>query len=100
MKKMSVYNYLYLTGVFSLIFGIAILSLVGVNLWNYFGPEFSQEKTPIVSFSDTITKQMVVYDTVVQKVVVKPKEPINTVVLATPQAQVTETPPPTLDTTK
>jgi hypothetical protein len=43
---------------------------------------------------------MVVYDTVVQKVVVKPKEPINTVVVATPQTQVTETPPPSLDTTK
>jgi hypothetical protein len=100
MKKMSVYNYLYLTGVFSLIFGIAILWLIGVNLWDYFGPKFSEEKTPIVSFSDTIVKQMIVYDTVVQKVVVKPKESVNTVIITTPQPEVTETPPPALDTTK
>jgi hypothetical protein len=43
---------------------------------------------------------MVVYDTVVQKVVVKPKESVNTVIVTNTQAQITETPPPSLDTTK
>jgi hypothetical protein len=100
MKKTSVYNYLYLTGVFSLILGITLIFLIGVNLWSHFGPEFSEDKTPIVSFSDTITKQMIVYDTVVQKVVVKPKESVNTVIVTNTQAQITETPPPSLDTTK